>query len=47
MAGVYDDTRLREAVPASELPVRPPAECLPGLLGLIRQKAALQEACLP
>jgi nucleoside-diphosphate-sugar epimerase len=44
---IYDDARLREVVPAGELPVRPPEEYLAGLLGLIRQKAALKEACLP
>lgn len=44
---VYDDARLRAAAPAADLPIRPPAEYLSGLLGLIRQKAALKEACLP
>ncbi len=44
---VYDEARLRVVAPASELPVRPPAEYLSQLLGLIRQKAALKEACLP
>jgi nucleoside-diphosphate-sugar epimerase len=44
---VYDDGRLRAAVPAAELPVRPVTGYLPDLLGLIREKAALREACLP
>jgi nucleoside-diphosphate-sugar epimerase len=44
---VYDDARLRGVVAADELPVRSLREYLPQLLGLIRQKAALQEACLP
>jgi nucleoside-diphosphate-sugar epimerase len=44
---VYDDARLREVVPLCDLPVRRPVEYLPELLGLIRQKAALREACLP
>lgn len=44
---VYDDARLREVVPTTGLPVEPPESYLPELLGLIRQKAALQEACLP
>ncbi|MDY3551937.1 SDR family oxidoreductase [Gemmata sp. JC717] len=44
---VYDDARLRAVVPAAELPVRPSGEYLPELLALIREKAALQEACLP
>jgi nucleoside-diphosphate-sugar epimerase len=44
---VYDDARLRETVPNCELPVRRPVEYLPELLGLIQQKAALREACLP
>jgi nucleoside-diphosphate-sugar epimerase len=44
---VYDDARLREVVSAAELPARNPREYLPELLGLIRQKAALREACLP
>ena len=44
---VYDDARLRAVVPVAEVPVRPPAEYLSELLGLIRQKAALREACLP
>lgn len=44
---VYDDARLREVAAAADLPVEPPAAYLPDLLALIRQKAALQEACLP
>ena len=44
---VYDDARLREVVSADELPVLPPSAYMADLLGLIRQKAALQEACLP
>jgi nucleoside-diphosphate-sugar epimerase len=44
---VYDDARLREVVPAAELSVRPPAEYLPDLLALVREKAALREAYLP
>ncbi len=44
---VYDDARLRAVVPAADLPVADLRGYLPALLGLIRQKAALQEACLP
>lgn len=44
---VYDDTRLREVVSADDLPVLPPESYLADILSLIRQKAALQEACLP
>jgi nucleoside-diphosphate-sugar epimerase len=44
---VYEDARLRAVAPVSELPVRPAVSYLPQLLGLIRQKAALEEACLP
>jgi nucleoside-diphosphate-sugar epimerase len=44
---VYDDARLREVVPAAEVPILPPANYLPNLLGLIREKAAMKEACLP
>jgi hypothetical protein len=44
---VYDDARLRSVVPANELPVRNVMDYLPELLSFIRQKAALQEACLP
>jgi nucleoside-diphosphate-sugar epimerase len=44
---VYNDSRLREVVPVDELPVRRPEEYLPQLLSLIREKAALKEACLP
>lgn len=44
---VYDDARLRSVVPTTELPVRAPDGYIAELLGLIRQKAALREACLP
>ena len=44
---VYDDTRLRAVLSPADLSVRPVAEYLPDLLGLIRQRAALREACLP
>ncbi|QJX01296.1 SDR family oxidoreductase [Frigoriglobus tundricola] len=44
---VYDNARLREVVSPADLAVRPVAGYLPDLLGLIRQRAALREACLP
>jgi hypothetical protein len=44
---VYDDARLRGELGAATPPVRPVAEYLPDLLGLIQARAALQEAALP
>ena len=44
---VFDDARLRAEVPAGELLPRKATDYLPGLLRLIRQKAALLEAAVP
>jgi nucleoside-diphosphate-sugar epimerase len=44
---VYDDARLRAAVPPGELLPQKATDYLPGLLRLIRQKAALLEAAVP
>jgi nucleoside-diphosphate-sugar epimerase len=44
---VYDNSRLREELGESMPKVRPLAEYLPDLLGLIRGKAAIREAAAP
>ena len=44
---VYDDARLRSAIPTEVLSVRPPRTYFKHLLKIIRHKAALQEAVLP
>jgi long-chain acyl-CoA synthetase len=44
---VFDDARFRAEVPTGELLPRKATDYLPGLLRLIRQKAALLEAAIP
>ena len=44
---VYNDARLREVVPTTDVPVRPVTTYLKPLLRLIRTKAALREAAVP